>query len=144
MSTHRRPRRGAARFDLRSDEGSAVAEFALTGALLALVFAGVLQFGLALHVRNTVTDAAVAGARQAALADQSPEDAMRLTGDLITAGVGAGYARNITVRRESAAPEPPGTATLMIIHVRAPVPVLGLLGPATWDISARAPAESKD
>ncbi|BDZ44332.1 TadE/TadG family type IV pilus assembly protein [Naasia aerilata] len=43
------------------DEGSAPVEFVLVGALLTLLVLSVLQLGLALHVRNTVTDAAAEG-----------------------------------------------------------------------------------
>ncbi len=127
------------RVDVRDDTGSAVAEFALVGALLALVFAAILQFGLALHVRNTVTDAAMAGARQASLADQSPEDGAELTRELIAAGIGSSYSADVSVRSE-----PDGPRSLVVVHARVPVPMLGLLGPAIWNITARAPVESRD
>ncbi|WP_307807351.1 TadE/TadG family type IV pilus assembly protein [Naasia sp. SYSU D00948] len=45
-----------------SDDGSAPAEFVMVGAVLVLLVLSVLQLGLALHVRNTVTDAAAEGA----------------------------------------------------------------------------------
>ena len=80
-----------------TDSGSAVAEFALVASLLALILAGALQIGLVIHVRNTVIDSAIAGARQASLADQSPRDGKRLTSDLIRVSVGERYAQKVTV-----------------------------------------------
>ncbi|MBE8146666.1 hypothetical protein IOD13_11605 [Brevibacterium casei] len=41
---------------------------------LFLVLAGAPQIGLVIHVRNTVIDSAIAGARQAGLADQTASD----------------------------------------------------------------------
>ena len=52
---------------LRDEEGSAVAEFSLVGVLLTALLLAVVQLALALHVRNTVLDAAAEGARYAAL-----------------------------------------------------------------------------
>ncbi|HAM26986.1 MAG TPA: pilus assembly protein, partial [Microbacteriaceae bacterium] len=59
---------------MRRDDGSAVAEFAMVGALLTVLTLSVIQLGLALHIRNTVLDAAAEGARFAALADNGLED----------------------------------------------------------------------
>ncbi|GAA4282839.1 hypothetical protein GCM10022261_03700 [Brevibacterium daeguense] len=121
----------------RTDSGAAVAEFVLVGALLSLVFASVLQLGLALHVRNTVTDSAVAGARQAALADQRPVDGRDLTRELITVSVGPAYAEQIDVREETV-----GGVTVVTVTVTTPVPVFGLVGPQeAWNLSGRAIAE---
>ena len=44
------------REQLRSDHGSAVAESVMVMSLLAILFAAILQFGLIIHVRNTVID----------------------------------------------------------------------------------------
>ena len=46
---------------LRDDGGSAVAEFVMVGALLTVLTLSVIQLGLALHIRNTVLDAASEG-----------------------------------------------------------------------------------
>ena len=49
------------------EEGSAVVDFALVGALVVAVALGLLQLALGLHVRNVLIDAAGEGARRAAL-----------------------------------------------------------------------------
>ncbi|MDQ2661335.1 MAG: pilus assembly protein, partial [Actinomycetota bacterium] len=50
----------------RDERGSAVAEFTLVGILLTVLALAVVQLALALHVRNTMLDAAAEGARYAA------------------------------------------------------------------------------
>ncbi|AZL10123.1 MULTISPECIES: TadE family protein [Brevibacterium] len=124
----------------RSDAGSAIAEFTLIGSLLALVLAGTLQIGLVIHVRNTVIDSAIAGARQASLADQSMADGKRLASELITVSVGERYAQSITVTTAQR-----GQADVVEVRVRTPLPVLGLWGPAeVWDLSGRSIVEDVD
>src|SRR5262245_27245939 len=82
---------------LRDDRGSAVVEFALVSVILTLLTLAVLQLALALHVRNTVLDAAAEGARFGALADNGPREGVRRTDELITQALGAGYAREVSV-----------------------------------------------
>ncbi|GAA1850937.1 TadE/TadG family type IV pilus assembly protein [Brevibacterium marinum] len=120
-----------------SDAGSAIAEFALIASLLALVLAGALQIGLVIHVRNTVIDSAIAGARQASLADQSTVDGKRLASELITVSVGERYAQSITVTTSHRA-----GVEVVEVRVRTPVPVIGLWGPAeVWDLSGHSIVE---
>ena len=106
------------------DSGSAVVDFVLVGALVSLVFMAVIQLALVLHVRNTLIDAAAAGARYGTLSDRAPEDGVQRTADLITAGLGAEYA--VDVRSEEQTVE---GSRLLEITVRAPLPVIGLIGP---------------
>ena len=124
----------------RSDSGSAVAEFALIASLLALILAGALQIGLVIHVRNTVIDSAIAGARQASLADQTPRDGQELTRDLIRVSVGERYARKVTVTTSQR-----GVVEIVEVRVKTPLPVLGLWGPAEiWDLRGRSIVEDVD
>jgi Flp pilus assembly protein TadG len=83
------------------EHGSAPVEFVLVGALLTFLTLGVLQLALALHVRNTVLDAAAEGARYGALADNEPADALPRTVELISTAVGPDFARDITVHEGS-------------------------------------------
>lgn len=123
-----------------ADTGSAVAEFALVASLLALILAGALQIGLVIHVRNTVIDSAIAGARQASLADQTARDGQRLTADLIRVSVGERYAQKVTVSTSHR-----GGAEIVEVRVRTPLPVLGLWGPAeVWDLRGRSLVEDID
>ncbi|MEY8569176.1 TadE/TadG family type IV pilus assembly protein [Brevibacterium linens] len=124
----------------RSDSGSAVAEFALIASLLALILAGALQIGLVIHVRNTVIDSAIAGARQASLADQTPRDGQKLTRDLIRVSVGERYAQKVTVSTSQR-----GAVEIVEVRVATPLPVLGLWGPAeVWDLRGRSIVEDVD
>lgn len=55
-----------ARMRGRREEGAAVVEFVLVGALLLFVVFGVIQVGLVLHARNVLAADAAEGARHAA------------------------------------------------------------------------------
>ena len=81
----------------RDERGSAVAEFVMVGAILTVLTVSVLQLALALHVRNTVLDAASEGARFAALADNAPADGVARCRTLIALAIGGDYARDVTV-----------------------------------------------
>jgi Flp pilus assembly protein TadG len=107
----------------RDDDGSAVVEFALVGAILTILTVSVLQLALALHVRNTVLDAASEGARFAALADNSPADGIERCRALIAAAIGEGYADDVTAASGTWMGHPAVTIT-----VRTTLPIIGLLG----------------
>lgn len=121
-----------------SDEsGSAVVEFVFVGILLTVVTLGVLQLGLALHVRNTIQDAASEGARWGALMDSSPAEGVQRTKELIITAVGEQYAQDVTVSSQQWLGAP---ATVMT--VKAPIPMIGLWGPATsMEVSGHAATE---
>jgi Flp pilus assembly protein TadG len=55
-----------------SDNGAAVVEFVLVSGLLLMLFLGVVQVGLVLHMRNVITANAAEGARYAANAQVDP------------------------------------------------------------------------
>jgi hypothetical protein len=105
------------------DRGSAVAEFVMVGAILTVLTVSVLQLALALHVRNTVLDAASEGARFAALADNGPRDGVERCRALITLAIGADFARDVTVSMGEWRGHPAVTVT-----VRTILPVIGLIG----------------
>ena len=94
------------------DRGSAVVEYVLVAGLVALIFAGTLQLALALHVRNTLIDAAAAGARYGTLADRSPEDGAERTRRIVTG-----------------APAAVGEVRTLEVRVVSPLPVVALFGP---------------
>ena len=99
-----------------------------------MIFLAVVQLMLVLHVRNTLIDAAASGARYGTLADRNPEDAGQRTTELITAGVGEDFASDVTVQRSGTA-----GAQFVEVVVRAPLPVVGLLGPAgVLEVQGRA------
>lgn len=119
------------------DEGSAPVEFVLVGALLTLLVLSVLQLGLALHVRNTVTDAAAEGARYASLGGATLEDGVERTRELISAALGPGYRVEVVGRVADG-----GGAAAAEIGVSAPLPVLGLVGfEHGLEVTGHAPLE---
>ncbi|MGN6127325.1 MAG: TadE/TadG family type IV pilus assembly protein [Humibacter sp.] len=121
----------------RDDRGSAPAEFVLVGALLTVLTLAVLQFGLALLVRNTLVDAAAEGAHVAALADNTLGDGRDRTRQLIGTALGDDYARDV-----SASYERFQGMSAVTVTVRAPLPLLGLLGlDHGVEVSGHAPVE---
>lgn len=102
--------------------GSAVAEFVMVSALLIAVFLGILQLTFALHVRNTLMDAAAAGARYGTLADRGPGDGVRRTQDLIRGALSDRFAANVHATTVSV-----GGTPGVRITVRAAVPVFGMV-----------------
>lgn len=126
--------------DLRDEAGASPVEFVLVGTLLTVLTLGVLQFGLAVYVRNVVHDAAVEGAYHAALADTTLEDGARRTRDIVCRTIGGDYAADVTVRETSSL----GEATVEV-RVAATLPLVGLLGtPRSLEVTAHAPVESFD
>jgi Flp pilus assembly protein TadG len=118
----------------RADAGSAVVEFALVSSLLAAMFLAVLQFGVALHVRNTLVAAAAEGARFGSDADRTPADGAARTRDLIATSLSDAYAHDVTATFETIE----GFRTV-VVQVSAPLPLLGMVGPG-GDLVVRAHA----
>lgn len=108
-----------------TDDGAAVVDFVLVGALLTLVFLGVVQLGVVLHVRNTLVDCASEGARYGAFADRTPQDGAQRTEELITMSLSPGYAADVRAGHADVA----GLRTVEIT-VSAPLPLIGLFGPS--------------
>lgn len=108
----------------RGDEGSAVAEFAAVAGVLALLFAALVQLALVQHVRATLVDCAGEGARYGALAGSGPGLGAQRTRDLVAGAVSPRFAQDVR-----AAVVDVGGAQVVEVRVRAPFPVVGLLGP---------------
>lgn len=106
------------------ERGSAVVDFVLVGALLTVFFLAIIQLALVLHVRNTLIDAAASGARYGTLADRGAADAQERTTQLIVVALTAEFAQDVSVAENSYR----GIRTLEVT-VRAPLPVIGLIGP---------------
>jgi len=122
------------------DRGSAPAEFVMVGALLTILTLSVLQLGLALHVRNTILDAASEGARYAALAGNSLEEGAERTRDLIATALGPDYARSVSAEYGAYFDSPSS-----IVTVRTPLPLIGLVGiDGGLEVSGHASVESLD
>ena len=105
--------------------------------LLTLLTLSVIQLGLALHVRNTLVDAAAEGARYAALAGSDLSAGEQRSRDLITVAVGSSYAAEVTATLDTYLGFP-----AVVVTVTAPVPVIGLFGFAgAQEVVGHAPIE---
>jgi len=110
----------------------------MVAGLLTMLTLAVLQFTLALLVRNTVLDAAAEGARYAALADNELADGVARTRELLTTALGPGYAAHIAAGYDDFLGQP---AT--VVTVSAPLPVIGLIGvDRGLEVSGHATRES--
>lgn len=117
-----------------NDRGAATVDFALIGGLLTVILMAIVQLTLVLHVRNTLIDAASSGARYGTLADRSPADAAARTRSLISGAISETYAQDISVTQADR-----GGIAVLEVTVRAPVPVIGLIGPTgVMEVSGRA------
>ncbi|WP_285725386.1 TadE family protein [Psychromicrobium xiongbiense] len=108
-----------------TERGSAIVDFVLVGALLTLILLSIVQLALVLHVRNTLIDAAASGARYGILMDRTPQEAVSRTQDLVGTALNPAFAREVSASEEMV----DGVRTLKIT-VRAPLPFIGLFGPA--------------
>jgi hypothetical protein len=108
----------------RGEHGAAVVDFVLVSMLVVPLFLGILQVGLFLYVRNTVTAAASEGAHYAAVLNREPGDGEARTRELVD-----GVVRTELI--ESVAAEPvdvEGQPGVRVV-VKAHMPPLGLWGP---------------
>ena len=122
----------------RTERGAAVADFVLVMVLLVPLVLGVLQLGLVLHVRNTLTSAASEGARVAATYDRGPADGVERTRQLISTSLSRDYAENVMATQTDSNGYPG-----VEVVVRASVPALGLFGPTVdLEVSGHAVEES--
>lgn len=108
----------------RDERGSAVVDFVLVATILVPLFLVILQVGLFLYVRNTVTAAASEGAHYAAVLNRAPADGEARTRELI-AGVVADRLVDSVSATETDIDGQPGVE----VTVHAHMPPLGLWGP---------------
>jgi Flp pilus assembly protein TadG len=121
----------------RDESAAAVVDFVLIMILLVPLVLGIIQVGLVLHVRNTLTAAASDGARYGAGLDHSPDDGAQRTRELIDGALAARYASDVTAT-ETDVDGAPGVE----VRVLAEVPALGLFGPAVeLDVEGHAVQE---
>lgn len=122
----------------RSESGAAVVDFVLVLVVLVPLFLGVLQVGLVLHVRNTLTAAASEGARYAATADRSPDHGAARTRSQIEGALASRFARAVSARQVQVDGAPG-----IRVDISAEVPPLGLWGPAVrLELSGHAVEET--
>lgn len=114
-------------------------DFLLVSVLVTVLVLGVVQLALTLHVRTTLIDSAAEGARHAALDGNSLADGASRTRWLIDAGLPAEYAQQVEAERAGYR-----GVQVVEVHVAAPIPILGLLGPSgVIDVTGRAVEEDQ-
>ncbi|HYN30250.1 MAG TPA: TadE/TadG family type IV pilus assembly protein [Dermatophilaceae bacterium] len=101
-----------------------MADFVLVSTLVLVLLVAVLQLGLALHIRNTLISCASEGARLGARADSTPAAGAARTRELAAASLSPRFARDVSAVVTTA-----GGVEVVAVRVRAPLPVIGLLGP---------------
>ncbi|HEY3561062.1 MAG TPA: TadE/TadG family type IV pilus assembly protein [Kribbella sp.] len=106
------------------ERGSAVVDFVLVSTILVPLFLGILQVGLFLYVRNTVTAAASEGAHYAAVLNRAPADGAARTRDLIDGVVTQGLIDSVSADATDIDGQPG-----VEVSVHAHMPPLGLWGP---------------
>ncbi|MEV4263590.1 TadE/TadG family type IV pilus assembly protein [Kribbella sp. NPDC049584] len=108
----------------RGERGAAVVDFVLVSTLVVPLFLGILQVGLLLYVRNTVTAAASEGAHYAAVLNREPADGEARTRELIS-----GVVRDQLIDSVSAEATDIDGQPGVEVTVNAHMPPLGLWGP---------------
>lgn len=92
---------------------------------MTVLFAGILQLTVVLHVRNTLIDSASQGARYAAQVGHVPADGAARTRELVGQSLADSYTHGVTATTTRI-----GGLDEVEVDVVAPLPLLGLLGPA--------------
>ncbi|WP_232828648.1 TadE/TadG family type IV pilus assembly protein [Kribbella monticola] len=108
----------------RYERGSAVVDFVMVSTLVVPLFLGILQVGLFLYVRNTVTAAASEGAHYAAVLNREPADGEARTRELVD-----GVVRNELIDSVTAEAVDVDGQPGVVVVVEAHMPPLGLWGP---------------
>ena len=90
-----------------------------------MLFVAVLQLTIVLHVRNTLVDSAAEGARYGALAGHDAADGAQRSRDLIAQSVSSAYAQGVSAGRTTI-----DGLEVVEVEVQAPLPLVGLIGPA--------------
>lgn len=117
------------------DRGSAAVEFVLVGTLVVLIGLAVVQLVVAMHVRNTLTSSAFEGARYAAQADQTLDDGHDRSLEMSHSALGGiDVVATVSTQMHEG-------VDVVVVTLEAPVPLVGLWGPGTMTVSARAFAE---
>jgi Flp pilus assembly protein TadG len=121
------------------ERGSAVVDFVLIMIVLIPLFLGIMQVGLVLHIRNTLTAAASDGARYGATLNGTPEDGALRARQQIQTTLSGRFASNVRGGTQSV-----GGSEVVVVRVEADVPPLGLWGPSLHlDVTGHATEESQ-
>lgn len=118
------------------ERGSAVVEFAVVVPMLALLVLAVVQVALALHVRSALTAAAAEGARGAAVAGGDLQAGVRRTREAVDATLAHDLVEDVRATTSAT-----GGFVTIDVEVRARLPLVGMLGPASLVVHGHALVE---
>lgn len=104
--------------------GSAVVDFTLISLVLIPLVLGLLQVGLVLQVRNTMTAAVSEGARVGARESSAPAVGAEAARSLISQTISDRFAKSVSAKSALI-----GGTPGVIVTATARVPALGLFGP---------------
>lgn len=123
----------------RDSRGSAVIEFVLVVPVVLLIFAAVCQIAFASYVRSTLIACAAEGARSGAQFGADRSLAVRQTRAALADSIAAGAVQDVhaTTQRAEGAP-------VIAVTIQARLPLFGLLGPTTMQVTGHALQESED
>lgn len=117
---------------VRNDSGAIVAESAMIIALVTLLCGTIMQLGVIVYTKNTMIDAASAGARHAALADRSLADGRQRTLSLLSGSIPSADSAAVQIIHEA-------DGERITVTVTHRVPLLGFLtGPIPLSATAQA------
>lgn len=137
MWRRRCPRCRGAPCRVRSERGSAIADFALVSVVLVPLFFGILQLALIWHVKSTLTAAASTGASYGASYLHTPADGAARTRAVVAQTFGSDFRDRVSARTTSVRGQPG-----VEVDVTAEVPVLVFWGPTvTVSVSGHAITE---
>lgn len=113
-------------------------DFVLVAVILVPLMLGLLQVGLVMHVRNTLTAAASEGSRHGAGLNRSLADAEQRTREQIRGVLAGRYANSVRARRITV-----DGVGLTQVQIQVRVPALGVWGPAVeLDVRGHAVTET--
>ena len=117
---------------LKTESGSIVAESAMIIALITVLCATILQLGVIIHTRNTMIDAASAGARLAALADRNLADGQHRTTALLSNSIPHADTASVSINRDA-------NGELITVTIDHQLPIFGFMtGPVPLSATAQA------
>jgi hypothetical protein len=111
-----------------------VADFVMVSALVTVLFLATFQLALTLHVRNVLVSCASEGARVGARLGSDPALGIARSRDLVETALSDRFSQDVTATRAEV-----DGVQVVTVRIRAPLPVLGPLGPRSgFDVVAHA------
>jgi len=108
-------------------------ELTLVAPLVLLLFAALVQIGMAGYLRTTLIAAAADGARAGAMSGAAPGTATSRARAALADSLAAGIVEDVSEARTVQA-----GAAAVTVTIQARLPLVGLLGPSAMTVTGRA------